>query len=95
MTIQELFEEVAELKWPDGTFATKDTTTSVRRAFCLEIYVAFGRAVESGMLADKSVNETAMYCAILKLKGRGGATWTADEAARKVKEIAGELAAMG
>lgn len=93
MMIQELFDRVAVLKYPDGTF--NSDTRSMQRAFCHEIYVAFGRAVETGMLDDKSVEETAIYCAVLKLQGPGGTEWTRDDAAQKVKEIAAELAVTG
>jgi len=79
--IEKVFERVAELKYPDGQL------DSLRTAFMCELYVTFGRAIETDMLSERSIEDVVRYCASLKLAGAGGTDWTRDQADCAVSEL--------
>lgn len=84
--IEKVFDRVAELKYPNGK-----PLSGLRTAFKCEIYVTFGRAIETEMLAENTFEQVVIYCASLKLAGVGGTDWTEQAARTRVEEIIAEI----
>jgi len=78
--IERVFQSAALRKYPEGPLLS-------RQAFRYDLYVCFGRAIETNLLAEKSLSDVVVYCVALKLAGPGGVAFTVDEAGKVARDL--------
>lgn len=87
IVIEEVFDQAALMKYP------KDKPCAcLGFDFKVELYAAFGRAIEAGELANSTLEDIVCEVATTLLAGPGGVDWNRDAARSKISDYIKQLA---